>query len=182
VVSTHPDLIFASGGPLSEHFKRATTTIPIVAMTADPIATGLVSSIARPGGNITGVSVDGGVELHGKRLGLLVEAVPKVSHVHYLASNLHWGRPTGAAAREAARRAGISLTGVLLGTTINEAAYQRVFNSLELDQVDALMVADEGEHITYRTALVELVAKSRVPTVYPYRELVEVGGTDGLFD
>jgi putative tryptophan/tyrosine transport system substrate-binding protein len=176
VVSTQPDLILAGGGPLSEHFKTATTTIPIVALTADPIATGLVTSIARPGGNITGVSTDGGVELYGKRLGLLVEAAPKASNVHYLASQLHWGRPTGAAAREAARRAGISLTAALLGMTLNEAAYQRVFNSMEQDHVDGLLVADEPEHLTYRIALVELAAKSRIPTFYPHREFVEIGG------
>jgi putative ABC transport system substrate-binding protein len=175
VVSTRPDLILVIGGPLAEHFKSA-TTIPIVATTADPIALGLVSSIARPGGNITGVSVDGGLELYGKRLGLLVEAVPKVSHVHYLASNLHWGMPTGAAAREAARRAGISLTGALLGTIVNEAAYQRVFHSMEQDHVDALLVSEEAEHLTHRVALVELAAKSRIPTLYPYREFVEAGG------
>jgi len=176
VVSTHPDLIFAPHGALALPFKSATTTIPIVAITGDPIALGLVPSIAHPGGNITGVSTDGGFELYGKRLGLLVEAVPKVSNVHYLASQPHWERPSGAAAREAARRAGISLTGALLSTTFNEAAYQRVFNSMAQDQVDALLVSDEGEHITYRIALVGLAAKSRIPTLYPYRELVEVGG------
>ena len=176
VVSTHPDLIFAMSGVLALPLKLATTTIPIVAITGDPIASGLVPSIAHPGGNITGVTTDGGFELYGKRLGLLVEAVPKVSNVHYLASQPHWERPSAAAAREAARRAGISLTGALLGTTFNEAAYQRVFNSMAQDQVDALLVSDEGEHITYRIALVELAAKSRIPTLYPYRELVEVGG------
>ena len=81
VVNSHPDLIFGISGALALPFKSATTTIPIVTITSDPIATGLVSSIAHPGGNITGVSVDGGIELYGKRLGLLVEAVPKLSHV-----------------------------------------------------------------------------------------------------
>jgi len=176
VVSTHPDLILAAAGPLSLHFKMATTRIPMVAITADPIALGLVPSIARPGGNITGVSVDAGVELYGKRLGLLVEAVPRVSNVHYLASQPHWERPSGAAAREAARRAGISLTGALLGTTFNETAYQRAFTSIKQDHADALMVSDEPEHLTYLIALVELAAKSRIPTLYSYRELVEAGG------
>ena len=80
------------------------------------------------------------------------------------------------AAREAARRAGISMTGALLGTTFNEAAYQRVFNSMAQDRVDALLVSDEAEHLTYRIVLVELAAKSRIPALYPFRELVEVGG------
>jgi putative ABC transport system substrate-binding protein len=176
VVSTHPDLILTMSGPLASSFKLATTTIPIVAITGDPIALGLVPSIAHPGGNITGVTTDGGVELYGKRLGLLVEAVPKASNVRYLASQPHWERPSGLAAREAARRAGISMTGALLGTTFNEAAYQRVFNSMAQDRVDALLVSDEAEHFAYRIVLVELAAKSRIPTLYPFREFVEVGG------
>jgi putative tryptophan/tyrosine transport system substrate-binding protein len=65
VVSSHPDLIFAIAGPLALSFKKATTTIPIVTVTADPIAIGLVSSIAHPGRNVTGVALDGGVEIYG---------------------------------------------------------------------------------------------------------------------
>src|SRR6267378_7647430 len=137
VVGSHPDLIFAMSGAIALPLKLAATTIPIVAITGDPIALGLVPSIAHPGGNITGVTSDAGLELYGKRLGLLVEAVPKASNVRYLASQPHWERPSGVAAREAARRAGISMTGALLGTTFNEAAYQRVFNSMAQDQVDA---------------------------------------------
>lgn len=86
VVNTHPDLIIAVGGRLSLDFKMATTTIPIVTMIIDPIALGLVASIARPGGNITGVTIAGGLEIIGKRLGLLVEAIPNLSIVGYLAS------------------------------------------------------------------------------------------------
>jgi putative ABC transport system substrate-binding protein len=94
----------------------------------------------RPGGgNITGVSVDGGLDIYGKRPGLLVEAVPKVSHVHHLASDRHRGRPAGVAAREAARPAGISLTAALLGMTFNEVAYRCVFKAMEQDHVDALL-------------------------------------------
>jgi putative ABC transport system substrate-binding protein len=104
VVNTHPDLIVAVGGRLSLDFKMATTTIPIVTMIIDPIAMGLVSSIARPGGNITGVTIAGGLEIIGKRMGLLVEAVPKLSTVGYLASQPFWEDPRGAAVREAAKR------------------------------------------------------------------------------
>src|SRR5258705_2503620 len=63
VVNTHPDLIYSQTTRLALNFKAATTTIPIVNITADPIAGGLVSSLARPGGNITGVSVDAGIEV-----------------------------------------------------------------------------------------------------------------------
>ena len=67
VVSARPDLILALSGALARHFKMATTTIPIVAATSDPIVAGLVPSLAYPGGNITGVSIDAGLEIWGKR-------------------------------------------------------------------------------------------------------------------
>src|SRR5712691_11687198 len=176
VVNTHPDLILAVGGRLSLDFKMATTTIPIVTMIIDPIAMGLVASIARPGGNITGVTIAGGLEIIGKRMGLLVEAMPKLSTVGYLASRPLWEDPRGAATREAAKRAGVALKAALLGSAFNEAEYQRVFRSMEQDRADALMVSEEPEHTTYRATIVELAAKGRIPTMYPFREFAEVGG------
>ena len=176
VVNTHPDLILAVGAPLSLDFKMATTTIPIVTIIIDPIAMGLVASIARPGGNITGVTIAAGLEIIGKRMGLLVEALPKLSTVGYLASRPFWEDPRGAAAREAAKRAGIALSPAMLDSAFNEAEYQRVFRSMEQDRADALMVSEEPEHITNRATIVELAAKDRIPTIYPLREYVEVGG------
>ena len=176
VVNTHPDLILTVGGRLSLDFKMATTTIPIVTMVIDPIALGLVASIARPGGNITGVTISGGLDIIGKRMGLLVEAMPKLSTVGYLASRPFWEDARGVAAREVAKRLGVALSPAVLGTAFNEAEYQRVFRSLEQDRTDALMVSDEPEHSTYRALIVELAAKSRTPTIYSFREFVEVGG------
>ena len=134
VVNTHPDLILTLGAHLSLDFKMATTTIPIVTVIFDPIALGLVASIARPGGNITGVTIAGGFEIIGKRMGLLVEAMPKLSTVGYLASRPYWEDTRGAAAREAAKQAGISLKAAMLGGAFNEAEYQRVFRSMEQDR------------------------------------------------
>jgi putative tryptophan/tyrosine transport system substrate-binding protein len=176
VVNTHPDLILTSAARLSLDFKKATTTIPIVTIIVDPIAMGLAPSIARPGGNITGVTIAGGLEIIGKRVGLLVEAMPKLSTVSFLASRPFWEDARGAAAREAAKQAGLSLKAALLGSAFNEAEYQRVFRSMEQDLADALMVSDEAEHLTNRTTIVELAAKGRIPTIYSYREFVEVGG------
>ncbi len=176
VVNTHPDLILTAGAPLSLDFKMATTTIPIVTVMLDPVALGLVASIARPGGNITGVTIAGGLEIIGKRMGLLVEAMPKLSTVGYLASRPYWEDIRGAAAREVAKRAGIVLSPAMLGAAFNEAEYQRVFTSIGQDRVDAFMVSEEPEHVTYRATIVELAAKGRIPTIYPFREFVEGGG------
>jgi len=176
VVNTHPDLILALGARLSLDFKMATTTIPIVTLVIDPIALGLVASIARPGGNITGITIAGGLEIIGNRIGLLVEAVPKLSSLGYLATRSYWEDARGEAAREAAKRAGISLKVALLGSAFNEAEYQRVFMSMEQDRVSAFVVSEEPEHVTNRATIVELAAKGKIPTIYPFREFVEDGG------
>jgi putative ABC transport system substrate-binding protein len=92
VVRSKPDVIYAiTPGTL---IKSATTTIPVVALTADPIATGLVQSLARPGGNITGVSVDTGPSIHGKRIELLREAFPNISGVGYVTVRPSSARPS----------------------------------------------------------------------------------------
>jgi putative ABC transport system substrate-binding protein len=174
IVSTHPDLVVSSG--LAGYFKPLTTTIPIVTVTADPIGTRLVPSIARPGGNITGVSADAGLDIYSKRLGLLVEATPKLSNARFLASPIIWEGAVGAAVREVARRAGVSLAGAVLRSPMDEAEYRRVFSSMEQDRVDGLMVADEPVQYAYRHLLVELAAKSRIPAIYAFREHVELGG------
>ncbi|MDI2075051.1 MULTISPECIES: ABC transporter substrate-binding protein [Bradyrhizobium] len=176
VVDTHPDLILTVGGRLSLDFKMATATVPIVTMVIDPIAMGLTASLARPGGNITGVTISGGLEIIGKRMGLLVEAVPKLSTVGFLASRPFWEDARGAAARDAAKSAGIALSPAVLGTAFNAAEYERTFMSFKQDRTDALMVSEEPEHTTYRALIVELAAKSRTPTIYPLREFVEIGG------
>src|SRR4029078_7768968 len=136
VVDTHPDLIATLGAHLSLDFKLATATIPIVTIAFDPVALGLAPSIARPGGNITGVTIAGGFEIIGKRMGLLVEAIPKMSVVGYLTSRRYWEDTRGAAARQGADKPGISLKAVLLDNGFNEAEYQRVFRPVEQDQAD----------------------------------------------
>jgi putative ABC transport system substrate-binding protein len=84
VVATRPDVIFSVTNYLTLALKSETRTIPIVAWAGDPIAAGIVSSLARPGGNVTGVSIDAGAEVGGKRLELLAEAVGKLSNARLL--------------------------------------------------------------------------------------------------
>src|SRR5262249_9064095 len=109
VVDTKPDLILSIGAPLTNHFKAFTNTIPIVAVTGDPIRFGIVSNIARPGGNITGVSVDAGVEIWGKRLEILSEAVPGLARVVYISTEGNLESAGGKATQEVAQKIGISL-------------------------------------------------------------------------
>ena len=108
-------------------------------------------------------------------MGLLVEAMPKLSTVGYLTSRRFWEDPRGAAAREAAKRAGIALSPAML-VNFDDTEYQRVFRSMEQDRADAFMISDEPEHSSYRPTIVELAAKGRIPAIYPFRDYVEVGG------
>jgi putative tryptophan/tyrosine transport system substrate-binding protein len=176
VVSTHPDVIRTVSTRLALALKKYTATIPIVALCSDPVADGLVSSLARPGGNITGVSVDAGIEIWGKRLGLLLEAIQKPSNVQFLATRAVWESAEGQAVRDAAKQAGISVTAALLDDAIDESQYRRVFTAMEQDRVEALMISDQAENFTYRQLIVNLAAKSQIPTIYPYREHVALGG------
>jgi putative ABC transport system substrate-binding protein len=177
VVSTNPDVIVSYGTPpLTLRLKAATGTIPIVAITGDPIRFGIVSNIARPGGNITGVSVDAGVEIWGKRLELLAEAVPKLVNVNFISTAGGWLGPGGRAAQVAAQKLGISLVNMPLGQTVNEAEYRRIFDSIRRDEVDGIMISDEVENNAYRMLLVKLVQQLRIPAIYNNRDQAEAGG------
>ena len=178
VVGTHPDVIVLFSNVHALAFKEATTVIPIVASTADPVATGVVPSLARPGGNITGVATNAGFQMHEKWIELLKELVPKLSSIFFLASEHNWEATgfSGVAVREGAKRVGVSLIPILLGSTFNEAAYERAFKSMEQDRADALIVSDETEHWAHPKAVVRLVAERRLPAMYPGRVFVESGG------
>ncbi|WP_167381174.1 ABC transporter substrate-binding protein [Bradyrhizobium arachidis] len=176
VVKTQPDVILSIGGQLTEPFKAATATIPIVTTSADPVFVGLVPSIARPGGNITGVSVDAGLQIWGKRLEVLSEARPRLTNARFLASRRSWDRVEGPAVREAAKQLRISLEGALLASPIGPAAYRDVFGSMAQEQVDAIVVSTEAEHISNRAQIVGLAAEHRIAAIYPFREFTDAGG------
>jgi len=176
VVDTKPDLIFTVGSPLTFRFKAATSTIPIVTMTGDPIRFGIVSNIARPGGNITGVSVDAGVEIWSKRLEMLAEAVPKLVNVVFVSTQGGWNGAGGKATREAAQKLGITLVHAALANTVTEAEYRRVFDSIQRDQVDGILFSAEFEHYPHRLLLVQLVQQIRLPSIHETADYVEAGG------
>jgi putative ABC transport system substrate-binding protein len=177
VVTSAPDLVFVSGGrSLLLALKAATTTIPMVVATSEAVRSGVVASLAKPGGNITGISVDAGAEIWGKRLELLREAVPKLSRVGYLSTQLSWEGREATALREAALRAAIRLVSLLLDGHTDEAEYRRVFGAIAPERVDALIVSNGAENIANRRLIVELAAETRVPAIYPYRMHVDLSG------
>jgi len=178
VVDTRPDVIYAMTSSTGLAFKAATTTIPIVTLTSDPVAAGLATNIARPGGNITGTSVDAGLETWGKRIGLLKEAVPKLSNVFFIAdTRVRWEGQFGSAVRQAAKAANVLLNAAVFDEKFDEAAYQRVFAAFEQDRPDGLLVSDHGAHGNSWGTIIGLTAKHRIPAMYAYRDLVvQLGG------
>jgi len=179
VVASRPDLILPLNGALALAFKPLTTTIPILAISADPVASGIVTSLAKPGGNITGVSVDAGLGIYGKRFEFLVETVPRLANVRALVSTTsRWLRGTKAldGLRDAAGRAGISIDAALVNTPVDQAAYEQIFEAMERDRVDGLIVDDAGDHLRYSHLIVDLAARYRLLAIYSFREFVDVGG------
>ena len=155
--------------------KAATSTIPIVGIFADPVGTGIVPSLARPGGNITGVSTDVGGDQWAKRVQLLKEAVPQITRFGILETRNSRER-FSAGLREAALRNSVSIVGPPLEPPFNELEYQRVFSALAQEGAEALLVIDESPNVSYRGLIVELAEKGRLPTIYPFRQFVEAGG------
>jgi putative tryptophan/tyrosine transport system substrate-binding protein len=176
VVRVGPDVIVPTGVALLLAFKTATPTIPVAGVTADPIAFGVSTSVARPGGNITGVSVDAGIELLAKHLQLVRETVPMATKVGLLASPRLWDGPAGRTLSETAGQAGILLLGPPLASPINEGEYRRVLLAMAQEHVDAVIVSPQPENVYNRQAIVGLAAEMRLPMVYPYREFVADGG------
>jgi putative tryptophan/tyrosine transport system substrate-binding protein len=163
LVQLQPEVIVAQGTPAALAAKAATTTIPMVMVgVSDPVGSGLVASLARPGGNITGVSLLA-PELVGKQLELLKDVLPTVSRVAVL-----WN-PTNPAlallreADEAAQRLGVQLHRV---EARSPDAFDRAFAAMTRAHAGALLVLVDNIFFEHRRRLAELAAMSHLPTMY----------------
>lgn len=175
VVATRPDVICAMSNPLVLSLQSETRTIPIVAWTGDPVAAGIVSSLARPGGNVTGVSIDAGPQLGGKRVEFLVEAVGHLSNLRLLAPPTSWQSPMAEASKEAAEKMNIPFRYEALESPINEAEYRRVFDAMQRDHVDGVLISADSENYTYRLLLGKLTLEYRLPAICSYSDSVRAG-------
>ena len=169
------DVIVAAGGIQAiRPAKNATSTIPIVMTgTADPVASGFVTSLARPGGNITGLTL-GGPELGGKRLELLKETVPKISRVAFFLNPTSAGNLLLLKDMQAPAQA--------LGLRIQSSDVRSVndlegaFQAATKWGASGLTVSGDPVLTSNRKQIVEFAAKSRLPAIYPWRQYVEDGG------
>ena len=176
VVASDPQVIVVNLNDLIEAFAAATTTIPIVAIMGDPIATGLVANLAHPGGNLTGVSIDAGYEIVAKRLQILKEAMPSAAKVAYLTSSRTlMDTSLGLSLQKAGQGMGIVLTWNFL-PEVNDAQLRRAFAEMTSQQFDAAMVDASGSFLARRTSIAELAGKFHLPMIYPFRDYVDSGG------
>jgi len=175
LVARPVDVIVASGGTVSlRAAKAATDRIPIVALIgADPVAFGLVDSLAQPGGNVTGVA-QLVVEAEGKRLQLLHELVPAAATIAYLENpNLPNIQAVVRIVEAAARDLGVGVS-ILQASTESDLA--PAFAAASQQRVPALLVGSDPFFFSRRRDLVGLAAQHRVPTMYFFREFVTAGG------
>jgi putative tryptophan/tyrosine transport system substrate-binding protein len=165
------DLIVTSGGPTPLAAKKATSTIPIVMTTStDPVGEGLVASLARPGGNLTGLSALA-AELNTKRLEILKDAVPKLARVGILRT------PTSVQWKEI-RPAALALKLKLeeIETQPDAKGLESAFQTAKQKQVGAIMTPAGRTFFIERKRIVELAGKYRLPAIYPQKEYVDEGG------
>ena len=176
IVHSNPDVIVTVSIAAVIALTAETKTIPVVAsMLEDPLKAGLVTSLARPGSNLTGVSLDAGVEIWGKRLQLLKEAIPSASTVAFLGARQSWEGAAGHVLRGAGARLGISLIPMLLqeGTP---SEIERVFALMGQERPDAVLVSGEGDQYAHRQLIVDLAEKYRLAAMYAIGDYAERGG------
>ncbi|HEU4343532.1 MAG TPA: ABC transporter substrate-binding protein [Candidatus Binatia bacterium] len=173
LVKLKADIIVASGLSAVRAAKDVTRTIPIVMVGAmDPVAFELVASLARPGGNVTGLSDSTGRELEGKRLELLKETVPKISRVGVVLDSA--SRLDPAPIKEAARALGLTL--ILSSETATPEEFESTFATLIRERVTALYAPETPVNARHRGLIIDLAIKHRLPAMYGSREFVEAGG------
>jgi putative ABC transport system substrate-binding protein len=173
LVQRTPDVFWTVSDPAAWAAKRATTTIPIVVGVSDGLVEqGLVASVARPGGNLTGLEHPG-IEVAGKRLELLKEAVPTISRVAVLvdpAQAAHADVPSNM--EREARALGVQLQRVEAGTP---AAFDTAFTAMVQDGADALLIMGSPLFAAHRQQLLALALQHRLPTMAYGRHLAEAG-------
>jgi putative ABC transport system substrate-binding protein len=174
LVRSSPAVIVAEGNPALAALKQATGSIPIVmAVVGDPVGSGFVASLARPGGNITGLS-NTAEQLSGKRLELLKELVPGLTRVALL-----WNptNPTHAIFLRETQAAAQTLgTAVATFEFRNEADLDAAFGAMMRDRVHGVVVLPQPLAIALRRPIAELALRYRLPAMFPSPEPVEVGG------
>jgi ABC-type uncharacterized transport system substrate-binding protein len=175
LVRLKADVIVTPTDTVTRAAKSVTTTVPIVMVgSGDPVGVGLVQSLARPGGNITGLTTIVGPEIEAKRLELLKEAQPRVARVAFLGSkeDNDWESPQGKSVRTAAPALGITLVPV----EFTPHQFTDAFTRIREARLDALFVAGSGAAFADQGLIADFATRARLPSSFFFREAVELGG------
>jgi ABC-type uncharacterized transport system substrate-binding protein len=173
LVQFQVDAIIAVGNLAIRAARDATTTIPIVVFTSDdPVMAGFVVSLARPGGNVTGVLIAAGGTLAGKRLQLIKEAVPRAARIALLATDEPSSRIQVREAQKAAPSLGVKLVVI----EVRDGDYDRAFATMMASRPGALFVLASSFFNRDRKRIIDLAAKHRLPAIYVWREQAVEGG------
>jgi putative ABC transport system substrate-binding protein len=175
LVRLEPQVIVVGPMAAARAAKDATSTIPIVMGTVtDPIGEGLIASLARPGGNVTGLTMTPTWEIYAKQLQLLKEAVPTARRIAFLWSPANVAAPPGVkTAEEAARSLGIELQ--VVGARAPEE-FESAFRTMTDSRAQALLILADGMFFAHRARLAHLAVAHRLPTMLAAKEYVEAGG------
>jgi putative ABC transport system substrate-binding protein len=174
LVGRRPDVFVVGSTQGALAAKKATQTIPIVlSAVGDPVGSGIVPSLARPGGNITGASLLN-AELSGKGLQLLKEAVPAALRVAVLWNSGNRFHQEVSAATEAA--AATLKVGLHLLDVRGPDDLPKAFDAITRQRADALLVFPDSVTLFHRTLILDFTASRRLPAMYPFREMVDEGG------
>jgi putative tryptophan/tyrosine transport system substrate-binding protein len=174
VIKSRPDVIYVIG-PGAFLFKQATSTIPIVALTGDPLQQRLIDTLARPGGNVTGVSVDAGPTIYGKRVGLLHEMFPGMKKLAFLTSRFQW-EGQASAVRTAAKMFGADVVDLPFDLPTSETVYRDAIAKAKGEGANAIMVGDNPDTMINRGLIADLIGQAGWPAIYPFPEFVDAGG------
>jgi putative ABC transport system substrate-binding protein len=174
LVSLNVDIIVTVGRPALDAATKATSTVPIIMRTGgDPVKAGLVASLARPGGNITGVYAMS-VELSGKRLELLAEVVPGIKRIAVLTTSSNFKASNEYKEMEAAAR----VLGVKLQVlrALDPDTIDGAFMAMSRERAEALVEIPNARYVQHRERILKHVAKNRLPSIYSHNLDVEDGG------
>lgn len=169
------DIIITGGGnPSTVAAMKATTTIPIVmSSSVDPVGNGLVASLARPGGNVTGLTADAGSEILGKRFELLKEILPNLSRVGILFNpDVAFNRGRQTSMGETARTLGLTTIPV---EARGVDALEQAFATLVRERAQAFVMQGDGVLLNYRGQIAEMALRNRLPAASLQRDLAEAG-------
>jgi putative ABC transport system substrate-binding protein len=173
LISLKVDVVVTVGNTMTRRAKELTSTVPIVMnFSVDPVGSGLVNSLSRPGGNITGMSVEAGAQLDARRLALLKEAAPNISKVAFLGTKEDWEGPEGRSARTAAEQLGL----VLFHAESTPNGYSAAFAAIDRERADAMFVSSSPPQWVHRKAIAEYAVRRKLPSAHLYWQSVESGG------